>query len=305
MAKKDNTIIWIIVGIVLILLIGPKLGLNIFSIFSEEPLGSSIAIKSPRGTLDFTQGDQIVIDISKEVGYSATGYLIFVDDKLFKSFGRGSFGVHYGSCPEPWGNMYNQYNNCDKWQYSFNQKFQCQANDPRTLDPVWEQCSNITLYAGPQSGGSTYTSPNGLQAGNFQKIEAYVFATSGQSGTRLRSEFIINVAGQGSSSNNTRIITLTMKNTGGQKLTDLTLNPVGTTPPVLYNQFSNLNKFSLNPNEQAIFYSNIDTSTFNGQVPFQMMFNTRYSTDGGRTNYSLVKYTEPLILTFQNGQIIP
>ena len=103
---------------------------------------------------------------------------------------------------------------------------------------------------------------------------------------------------------NTKIITLTMKNTGGQKLTDISLNQAGTTPQVLYSQFSNLNKFILNPNDQAIFYSNIDISSFNGQVPFQMMFNTKYSLDGGMTNLTLTKYTEPLILTFQNGVII-
>ena len=99
------------------------------------------------------------------------------------------------------------------------------------------------------------------------------------------------------------IIRLTMKNTGSQKLYNISLMQSGTTPPKLYNAFSQLKEFELESNSQVVFYANLDMAQFNGTVPFQMMFNTKYSFQG--TEYSIVKFTEPLVLNFLNGGIIP
>jgi len=101
---------------------------------------------------------------------------------------------------------------------------------------------------------------------------------------------------------NEKIIKLTMKNTGSQQLYDIVLVKEGTTPLGLYNAFSNLNPFILEPNGQAIFFANLDISQFDGVVPFQMVFSSKYTV--GDKIYGLTKFTNPLVLTFDNGELI-
>lgn len=96
-----------------------------------------------------------------------------------------------------------------------------------------------------------------------------------------------------------KIIKLTMKNTGANKLYNINLLQEGTTPTELYNAFSLLKKFELIPGEQATFFANLDVSQFSGSIPLQMRFDASYDVAG--KTYLLDKFTDPLVINFTEG----
>ena len=155
---KDNTIIWIILGIGIIVLIGNQAGL--FSVFPGEPSGNDIILKNQRGELNlFLEGDTInpVLGPGDQGAVDGIfGYMIFVNNKLFAISGGQTYSPHYSICGTESTSQEYWVGACGSWQHAFKDLLHCTSDT---------SCN----YPGFNTLGQ-----NKLEAGNNQEVEVRV-----------------------------------------------------------------------------------------------------------------------------------
>jgi len=229
--------------------------------FALTPSGE-FRYQTQRGDTDFMENDQLFIIYSREPDWSAKKPIILINDKYYSG---------------------------DKDYFGF-----------------YQDWLKVDL-----SGKENYDSV-GLKAGkNFVEVfyiprasDCRSMTGTGRPGeacdTNPRYDSITIVIGKVTEPSE-NVIKLIMTNTGSQNLNNIELLKEGTTPEILYTSFSDIKQFNLNPGGQVIFFANIDTSEFDGTVPFQMSFKADYGLNND--TYSLYRFTDPLQIEFEEGVI--